>query len=330
MYQSKLLPVCLITLMTLLLQACGGSDGGSDTPGGGNGKSAGITISGSDIGSNIVDVTNLRKSLIFSVTSGDSRIEFGNAYGAKTTGTYDDALYWIVSATNISTTETLCFIRMNGGVFKDSVGNTIADDPFDYINGSVRKLTTVDTDTCLEPGKQGTFFGIEIVANAYNDIVEIVFDNISVDSSANEAVGAKVSNVGSYTATATGVSSFYDVSLPVKNVGTASATMGILSAFLLLDSSDVPLIWGYMSRVGGWDGRLAVGAENTVDDSVLYEGRSNKILFFPEYDSGSAIAALSKTSFVSKKAFAGPEDYTRYLLEQRNQLESIKQNMVSQ
>lgn len=289
----------------------------------GQGDSLASRSEGGTLGSNSTANTNLRKRVDLTLVYPNADYSLGEAYLARST-LASDAIYWMLAVTNISAS-TRCFIKITKGDGLDAAGKVVLSDLLTYVDGSVRQLSVVETDTCLAPGESGMLASIEIESDAYDKITELRFESLThyTTSEASE-ITAHVIPDGPYTVITENPFS-QSVELPVKNIGSTAATVGLFSTYFLLNEKGEPLIWDYIDKKAGWDGALAVGASNLLVDVYLdYAGTASDIKAYLDYGSQNGLAGLG---YIANLSFANKAEFAKYLKTMRNKIESNKQQL---
>ena len=88
--------------------------------------------------------------------------------------------------------------------------------------------------------------------------------------------------------------------LPVRNIGTATADMG-LALFVVVDSNGLPLDWSYFSIPSGRDGVVAINGQRVLETIVyIYDGRATGMYVFLDYQelSGSTLNSLTLPTYL--------------------------------
>lgn len=321
----------LLFLLTLAitLSACdnGGSDNPTSVPSTSSGAHTNISvITGTQLGSNSATISQVRKNITFSLDNPHSDFAFGSAYAAQTT-TSSSAIYWIVEVSNTGD-QTHCFIRMNTGRYLASDNAELGTEDFTYVNGSLKELTAsgIHTNTCLESGESGHFIGIDSTISM-DQVSGIAFSTLSVSSSQGQAPGL---TMGAVSYSADSPSNFVQgIDLTVQNFGPAAGIVGSLSLSVLLDDNDNPLIWLYFSRPTGWSGELASGQSGIIQDDLIYDGVSNKLRVYLDFEAQTVAPLLFSASSLqptlNEEDFSTTEEYLSYVLDTKNQNENLKQ-----
>lgn len=317
----RMLLVVVLMLTTSVLTACSEPSSGSGTtpPNGPPGSQE-----GGQLGTNSSPISSLRKIVPFSITNPNTDYSIGTTYVARSS-TASSAIYWVTDVTNIGTA-TSCFVKLNTGEYRSSNGAVLDTEIAAYVHGTMRDLgSNIYTNTCLAPGQIGHFIGITLNVS-FDQIDSIVFDNLSVSSSASSAPALTMSPVGYTVANTTPPLQWID--LTVHNNGPANGVVGILSLSLLLDSADNPLIWTFFSPPTTWDGSLSAGANGVLESSLLYEGASTNLLVYLDYDAALTAQSLSLATpkpLLKNTDFASVEEFQKYILTLRADQENLKQ-----
>ncbi|MDH5408560.1 MAG: hypothetical protein OEY00_08115 [Gammaproteobacteria bacterium] len=327
----QLINTALSTVLLTFISACSSGDGGNGLSSEDNSNtnfstsnSSETVLNGNNFGRNLSDIANLRKPITFTVTNPDDRFSFGTAYAARPTAS-SNGLYWMVYVTNTTANETFCFIQFNGGDYRNDADEIVVGVVlgFTFVDGSVRRLSNSgsETNTCLGPGERGILNGIELQDGLYDSLAGIVFDSISVSSNSSELLAAHVTHEAAFS-----VIDGSSFNMTVKNIGTEAAILDSVSLYLLVDEENQPLIWGFVSPEDGWDGRLAAGAEGTLFDIKFYDGISNKMFVYLDYDTAGPIASISidRDEILSPSDFPGADEYNIYINNLRNVTENNK------
>lgn len=302
-----------------------GTSGTNTDPGTGGGTSNISIVSGSQLGSNDTANNQLRKSISFSLDNPHNDFAFGAAYAAKITST-SSAFYWMVEVTN-SSNQTHCFIKVIDGRYLSSTGSELGTDSLAFVDGELRKLSSSDiyTNTCLSPGSNGHFIGIDTTI-PMEQVSSIVFNSLTVSSSVSLAPDLSMTAT-SYEADSPG-NLLQNIDLTVLNNGPVD---GILktSFSILLDDNDDPLIWSFFSVATGGTDAIASKQSGIISNDLLYEGSSNKLIIYLNYEAqtvGQAQFTSSKLlPVLTKEDFSTTEDYLEYILGIKNQNEYLKQ-----
>ena len=304
--------VLAFLILLPILTSCG--EGGDED------KNSAYLVTGGQLGTNETPVSELRKNINFSIVSSNSDFTFGTAIAAKALAT-SEAFYWFLSVTNVSSSETYCFIRVENITFTSADDTVLETEDFSYVEGYTKKLSSsaIYTNTCLEPNQSGHVIGIEMSV-PFNQVANIQINSISKSSSLVEMPAMDMS-VLSYSAEQPPTTS-QEVNINVVNNGPESGQIRSLSLAILLDDNDVPLIWSFFNPTDTWDGILAANERGVLTDTLWYEGFSNKILLYLDYD--ALPLSEPKRAILSKKSFISKEDYFRHMLKHRNNIEEIK------
>lgn len=329
----------LLAMSLLYLAACSDSDDNNNNAGYSStydtpepifsvDNTSDVILNGAPLGSDTIPIARLRKSIAFSITNPDPRFSFEDFYVTRDS-TSSDYFSWMLYVTNVTSNETICFININNGVFRNNVGQELVVDTLSYVDGSVRKFTlsAVETNTCLLPGERGVFIGIDEAAGLFDAVTEVIFNYIDVnDTSETQPSAANVVHGGVYHTE--NVGEVYQVlRLPVSNFG-AAAKMGILSRFLLVDANELPLDWGFFSVPSHWGGVLETGTQGMLEDFILiYSGTANRIQVFIDYEEAT-LPVVNSIISSSDLTTTSPLERKKQMLRQRNQMEVYKQTLV--
>ncbi len=283
---------------------------------------------GHNIGNDFLATNDFRKLVDFSVTNPDPRLSFGHAYVSKK-DPYTDAVYWMIFVTNTSD-QTLCFIRLTNGIYKNSSGQTIATDDFNYVHGSVRRfsLSDIETNTCLLPDQKGLFSGIEILSGLYSNLSEIVFESIHInDSGPTEASLPYIVHGGTFFV-APYAGAIQTITLPIKNIGTERGLIDNLSQYVLVDANGNPLSWGYFGLPINWNGVLDVDEEGTLTDSYSYFGIANRLYVYIDYETYIPLNKANDYYLNEKLRFMTRGSRNKYIRKFRNDREQYKNSFI--
>ena len=252
-------------------------------------------LTGPTLGSGSASVGALRKEVSKVVSDAPPGLSFGTAYATRTSTT-SETLYWVLPVTNTSG-EALCFIRFNGITFSDGAGNTLAEDDFSYVTGSVGAFSSdMYTDTCLAPGETGYVLGIELSNPnpVYTSLDRISIAEVVADSDATVPPVSIVPQL--YTAFGE------NLNVTVENKGTRTGYVTDFSSYLLLDAGGGPLAWGFLDRATGWEGALAVGERKGLIDPVRYNGSAQRVRVFVDFEATPQEQATSSASRLEDQA----------------------------
>lgn len=341
MVAKHLKKICFLAVIFFVLGAC--SNSGSDNnsqyleaidnpdPVYSSDNTSEVLVTGNPIGSNNVPLSNLRKQVSLTINNPDARLEFDDAYVARG-GLSTDYFNWMVFVRNVTLDETLCFIRINNIVLNNSLGQELASDTFTYIYGSVRKfiVSTIESNTCLLPGERGVFIGIDSVVGLYENVTELEINEVAVnDTSETIDSLAHVIHGGVYQ-TEYVAAQIQNLLLPVRNIGTATADMG-LALFVVVDSGGLPLDWSYFSIPSGRDGVVAINGQRVLETIVyIYDGRATGMYVFLDYQelTGSTLNSLSLPSYLLFEP--DKPQFKKQYIEQRNQWINYKETLAVQ
>jgi len=164
--------------------------------------------------------------------------------------------------------------------YLDAGGTEVTSVSFRDVNGSVGRLGSVFTPTCLSPGEVGYFCDVQILTSY--DAVASVSLTISADPDTQifDPLSKPVPTGYSYD------QGTKTLSVTVENVGMVAAKIfGLSSFYILLDSQDT-ILWWHTLRTGASPDEAVIPAGSSVtlvDPSVHYEGSGTRLRVFLDW-----------------------------------------------
>ena len=328
----KKLHLALAVLLVLGLAACGGSNSPSSEPNplpnpkptplpGTTNNSA--VLSGNELGSGYTPNSQLHKEISVSLTDKNDAFRLGRAYATRDSAS-SETLYWFIAVVNQSS-ELQCSIEASTLQFRDSTGQTLVTEDLTFVSGSVGadQFSSIYTDTCLESGQTGYFFGIEL-----EDDTPLLYSSVT-----DVAVASLSSYNGFSTPTARIIPQSYspELAVTVRNEGTGAARMGDFSHYFFLDEGNLPLSWGFFDS--SFDSSadnpvLDVGDIHTLNEPLFlfYDGLASKVQPQIDFTSPTDTLYTERPTF-SAKAVNTEATKKRYVT-WRSQLEQAKRQTV--
>ena len=330
------LHLALAALFVLGLAACGGPGNPSPaptpdpttpspapvpTPGPSTTANNSAVLSGDALGAGIVLNSQLRRAISVSSTAANTAFRLGNAYATRN-GANSETLYWFISVTNQSP-GLQCFIRASTLEFRDSTGQTLVTDDFTFVSGSVGANGASYTDTCLNSGETGYFFGIEL-----EDETPLVYSSVS-----NIVIAAIGGDGGFSVPPARIIPQSYSPSLAVtvRNEGNGAARIGDFSHYFSLDEANLPLSWGYFdSSFDSLDDNpvLEAGDVHTLNEPLFlfYDGLSSKVLPHIDFVSPADLLSVGAPAFSTRAV--NPDTAKKQYVARRSRLEQAKRETL--
>ena len=269
-------------------------------------------LTGATLGRAEADVQQLRKEVSVNVATPNATFRLGEFYASRPS-LETDTLYWTLPLTNIGD-ETRCFIRAVDISFRDAEGGILAAEKRQFVDGSVGVLSSVYTNTCLEPNETGYVQGIQTDSNVdvYSTLASVDIGELEIDPNVPNAPDIRV------IPQRYAVSMNQELSVSAKNEGDE---LGYVTdaVYVLLDADDAPLLWGFLDRT--WDGEIAPGETRNLVQDIDYEGQAEKMRVIVNFDGESPTSDAMQG--VSAQGLSGAEtDAER--LRQRNAREQRK------
>ena len=289
-------------------------------------------LAGETVGIGSNSITDLRKIVTLGLVLDNPDFTVGEAYIVRYNRTATDLAYWVMEITNISNS-LHCFIRAEGIEYLDSNNQNLATVDYTYVLGrlAVSQLSNISTNTCLNPGEMGYLFGISInqVSTFYDDIAKMQINSISTSSSKFTDSTISILPQGYNKVDNAIYPVAFDVQ--VKNTSTNNGILDTYSEYIILDESDKPLFWGYMTTPNSADVPINAGLSFTLNAESIYRGTFNKVyvnLTFSELISASLIGAQQYQTITKESANIlesdDPVTIQKKLLDERNRLNQNK------
>lgn len=250
-------------------------------------------MSGPAVGTNTINVADLRKAIAVNVLGAHPHLVFGQAYATRSSTTSDPA-YVVLPLTNVGA-EPLCFVNLSNLAYRTAAGTALVSNGLTYVQGSVRTMTasSIATDTCIAPGESGLVTDIR-TAVGYSAVASMEF---SVQATAGGSTLPQASVVPQGYSVLP-VSTYQSLAVTLKNTGSGPARLGSLNhRWVLFDDAMIPLHWGFVSNVVAPQGSLAAGATGSIAQNALfYAGAGRKVLVSLDFADATGVGAQSVES----------------------------------
>lgn len=252
-------------------------------------------LSGDVIGTNTSAASNLRKSdITLDVLNTNASIVLDSLQVTRSSAT-STAAYVFISAVNISE-NTICFIKINSIIARDSGGTMLGSNSFTFVKGSTRDVGGgIYTSTCMAPGEKG--YITSIFLDVYDSIHTIEIGSVSFNASSSTIPDAKIIPT-SYSASADSFST--SVSVTVKNNGVSSVEAALFSSYILLDDQGYPLYYSFFDSPD-WGGVYEPSVAHTLTDSLSYPGIATTIRPLIDFDPVSTLKPLQKATLLNAR-----------------------------
>ena len=239
-------------------------------------------LTGNNIGNSESLNSQLSKSVTLTLQTPHSDISLGTPYVGRGSST-SETIYWSIPVNNTSSINSYCFISLNTISFYDSSNTLLTVNSFSYLDGSMKKISSGYTDTCLSPNGSGYVYGIEIISNIYTNVSKIVVGNIDTDSSGFSDSDLSVLPQ-SYQISGT----YNDPLIKVTNQTSIKTTIGV-SMIYLLDSNNNPIFWDFVSG-----GDIEPNSSLDLDNFIMFNGSVSKIHVFLDLDVYSSSRTINR------------------------------------
>ncbi len=242
------------------------------------------TLNGDTIGSGTTDNTLLRKEISISIINPDDKFSFGPSY-ATINSISNSGTYSVIQITNNSS-QGFAFIKINTIIYKDSAGQTLSTNSsgFTYIKGSLGDVGHgIYTSTCLAPNEIGYIVLIDN-NSVFDNLSAIEIGSIEYDPDVGDPVTKVIPQ--SYVC-----SDNEDIIVTVKNTGNSDVSPGIGSYYILMDSSDNPLNWGFLFFESS---SLETDSDEILTATSWYSGASTRLYAIIDFEATDKKASNNK------------------------------------
>ena len=217
-------------------------------------------LEGENLGTQTASNSVLRKEVVVEVRVPNSSFKLGKAYLTRSTKS-SESFYWVVAVTNTSS-QIKCFVEAKDIQLLNDSGTVLVNQAFTFLTGQVGiSQNRIYTDTCLAAGETSYILGIEL--DLFANVAKISLGLLDSLNSSFSLSSAKIIPQ-SYAIGQSGL--LRDFSATVKHMSNGAVKIGLFSKFFLLDQSDEPLIFGFLSPPTG-DELINSGEIKTLQDS---------------------------------------------------------------
>ncbi len=217
------------------------------------------------------DVVRLRKRLVLDATDG-AGLRVTDAFAMRSS--VDSS--WVRVAVSVANDadHTQCFVKLEGVVYRDRAGGMLGTDR-GYVTGTLRSMTAVYTNTCLQPGETGYWLGIEELPYA-----ELA--GIEVRVEASELASSPAPKLVPWTYLAVSEDGRDRIEVAARHQGAVPVQLSF-SRVMIIGEYDEPLHWTFLDGPAE-DVVVEPGELLTLSRDLYYAGSGSRIIAWLDYD----------------------------------------------